>query len=38
VEQAVSSGGLKVEGREEAFSEFMSLLDTYPFWFNMVTP
>lgn len=38
VEQAVSSGGLKVEGREEAFSEFMSLLDTYPFWFNIVTP
>ncbi|HEV2897286.1 MAG TPA: alkyl sulfatase dimerization domain-containing protein [Pseudaminobacter sp.] len=38
LEQAVSSGELKVEGREEAFTEFLGLLDTYPFWFNIVTP
>ena len=38
VEQAVASGDLKVEGRREAFVEFVSLLDVFPFWFNIVTP
>jgi alkyl sulfatase BDS1-like metallo-beta-lactamase superfamily hydrolase len=35
VEQAMGSGELKIEGRKEAF---LGLLDTFPFWFNIVTP
>ena len=38
LEQAITKGDLKIEGKREAFSEFMSLLDTFPFWFNIVTP
>jgi len=38
LEQAITKGDLKVEGKREAFAEFMSLLDTFPFWFNVVTP
>jgi alkyl sulfatase BDS1-like metallo-beta-lactamase superfamily hydrolase len=37
VEQAISSGELKIEGKKEAFTEFLGLLDTFPFWFNIVT-
>lgn len=38
IEQAVSSGQLKLEGKPEALAEFLGLLDNYPFWFNIVTP
>jgi alkyl sulfatase BDS1-like metallo-beta-lactamase superfamily hydrolase len=38
IEQAIIKGELKIEGRREAFAEFMGLLDTFPFWFNIVTP
>jgi alkyl sulfatase BDS1-like metallo-beta-lactamase superfamily hydrolase len=38
VEQAIASGDLKVEGKREAFVEFVGLLDKFPFWFNIVTP
>ena len=38
IEQAVAAGELKIEGRKEALAEFLGLLDTYPFWFNIVTP
>ncbi|MEW6454164.1 MAG: alkyl sulfatase dimerization domain-containing protein [Pseudomonadota bacterium] len=38
VEQAVTSGELKVEGRREALGEFVAMLDNFPFWFPIVTP
>lgn len=38
VEQAITSGDLKIEGKREAFSEFVGMLDSFPFWFNIVTP
>jgi len=38
LEKAIMDGSLKIEGRREAFAEFMGLLDTFPFWFNIVTP
>ena len=38
MEQAIASGDLKIEGRREAFGEFVGMLDTFPFWFNIVTP
>ena len=34
----VSSGEVEIQGKKEAFTELMSLLDTFEFWFNMVTP
>jgi alkyl sulfatase BDS1-like metallo-beta-lactamase superfamily hydrolase len=37
-DQAIAAGDLKIEGRREAFAEFTGLLDTFPFWFNIVTP
>jgi alkyl sulfatase BDS1-like metallo-beta-lactamase superfamily hydrolase len=37
-EQEVTSEGPKVEGRREAFAEFVGFLDRFPFWFNIVTP
>jgi alkyl sulfatase BDS1-like metallo-beta-lactamase superfamily hydrolase len=36
--QLIDSGELKVTGSRASFDEFWSLLDTYPFWFNIVTP
>jgi hypothetical protein len=38
VDQATESGVIKIDGKKEAFTNFLGLLDTYPFWFNIVTP
>jgi alkyl sulfatase BDS1-like metallo-beta-lactamase superfamily hydrolase len=38
LDQGFANGSLKSQGRREAFIEFMGLLDTFPFWFNIVTP
>jgi len=38
LDAATKSGEMKIAGNEQAFSEFMELLDTFPFWFNIVTP
>jgi alkyl sulfatase BDS1-like metallo-beta-lactamase superfamily hydrolase len=38
LEQAITKGDIKIEGRREALGEFLGLLDTFPFWFNIVTP
>jgi alkyl sulfatase BDS1-like metallo-beta-lactamase superfamily hydrolase len=38
IEQAITKGDLKLEGKREAFADFMGMLDTFPFWFNIVTP
>lgn len=38
LEQKVTSGELKFDGRPEAFGEFMGLLDKFEFWFDIVTP
>jgi alkyl sulfatase BDS1-like metallo-beta-lactamase superfamily hydrolase len=37
-EQAITSGEMKLEGKREAFVDFVGLLDKFPFWFNIVTP
>jgi alkyl sulfatase BDS1-like metallo-beta-lactamase superfamily hydrolase len=37
-EAAITSGEMKIEGKREAFTEFVGLLDKFPFWFNIVTP
>lgn len=38
LEEQVANGKLKIEGRQEAFSEFLGMLDTFEFWFEMVAP
>jgi len=37
-EQSISSGKWKVTGKAEVVTQFFGLLDTFPFWFNIVTP
>ncbi|MFO1079972.1 MAG: alkyl sulfatase dimerization domain-containing protein [Reyranellaceae bacterium] len=36
--EAIAAGEVKIDGRREAFAEFLGLIDTPPFWFNIVTP
>jgi alkyl sulfatase BDS1-like metallo-beta-lactamase superfamily hydrolase len=38
IDDAIKQGHLKLEGKRESLNEFLSLLDTFPFWFNIVTP
>jgi len=38
IDDAISKGQLKIEGKRESFNEFMGLLDEFPFWFNIATP
>jgi alkyl sulfatase BDS1-like metallo-beta-lactamase superfamily hydrolase len=38
LDQGVASGDVKIEGRKAAFDEFLGMLDTFEFWFNIVTP
>ena len=38
MDQAISAGDIKIAGKRESFSDFLALLDTYPFWFHIVTP
>jgi alkyl sulfatase BDS1-like metallo-beta-lactamase superfamily hydrolase len=38
IEQATSNGSLRIDGNRQAFTDFVGLLDTFPFWFNIVTP
>ena len=37
-DDAIQKGDIKVDGNGESFKEFLGLLDTFPFWFNIVTP
>jgi len=38
LDKAIEAGDIKVDGRKEAIDEFLGMLDTFPFWFNIVTP
>ncbi|MFO7298105.1 MAG: alkyl sulfatase C-terminal domain-containing protein [Pseudomonadota bacterium] len=35
---AMSSGDVRVNGNQEKLKELVSYLDTFEFWFNIVTP
>ena len=37
-EQSISTGKWQVTGKPELITEFFSLLEDFPFWFNIVTP
>lgn len=34
----ISDGNIKFNGDQTAFTDFIGMLDTYKFWFNVVTP
>ena len=36
--RAVTAGRLKLERRREAAGELLGVFETFPFWFNIVTP
>jgi len=38
LEKAIEAGDVKVDGSKEAITDFLGMLDTFPFWFNIVTP
>ena len=38
LDAAIAKGAIKVEGDKGKVKEFFSLLDVYPFWFDIVTP
>ena len=38
ISDAMSSSLVTIEGDAERFTEFVSLLDTFDFWFDIVTP
>ena len=37
-QEAIASGAIRIDGRREALTEFVSLFEKPPFWFNIVTP
>ncbi|WP_281222026.1 alkyl/aryl-sulfatase [Photobacterium sanguinicancri] len=38
LEKAIADGDIKVKGNEQVFKDFVGMLDTFNFWFNIVTP
>ncbi len=38
IDDAISSGLVTIEGDADRFTEFLSLLDRFDFWFDIVTP
>ncbi|NOQ90947.1 MAG: MBL fold metallo-hydrolase [Gammaproteobacteria bacterium] len=38
IEQAITDGNVQIDGNADSFKEFLSLLDSFEFWFNIVTP
>ncbi len=37
-DEGINSGKIKVQGKKKVFDDFMTMLDTFHFWFNIVTP
>ena len=38
LEEAIDSGDVKITGNKAKLDEMLSYLDTFEFWFNIVTP
>ncbi|MEZ8864311.1 alkyl/aryl-sulfatase [Vibrio splendidus] len=38
LESSVANGDLVIEGDSQVFKDFMNMLDSFKFWFNIVTP
>ena len=37
-DQAIKDGSVKINGDKKVFDDFLSMLDNFDFWFNIVTP
>ncbi|RJX75661.1 MBL fold metallo-hydrolase [Vibrio sinensis] len=37
-EQAIADGDIKIDGDKKVFNDFIGMLDSFNFWFNIVTP
>ncbi|MEF1221124.1 alkyl sulfatase C-terminal domain-containing protein, partial [Photobacterium damselae] len=38
IEQAIKNGDVKLTGDKAVLEDFVGMLDTFNFWFNVVTP
>ncbi|MDN3609697.1 alkyl/aryl-sulfatase [Vibrio ostreicida] len=38
LEHAISNGDIKISGNKQVFKDFVAMLDTFDFWFNISTP
>nr|MDT0252127.1 alkyl sulfatase dimerization domain-containing protein [Endozoicomonas sp.] len=38
LKDAIANGDVKIKGNDKKFMEFLSLMDGFEFWFNIVTP
>ena len=38
LDDAITSGAVKINGNQKALTNLLSLLDSFEFWFNIVTP
>ncbi|WP_064603740.1 alkyl/aryl-sulfatase [Photobacterium sp. J15] len=38
LEQAIANGDIALDGDKDVFKDFVGMLDTFKFWFNIVTP
>ena len=38
LDDAIAANNITIDGNRDSFNEFVGLLDTFPFWFNIVTP
>nr|WP_081660176.1 alkyl sulfatase C-terminal domain-containing protein [Mycolicibacterium iranicum] len=38
LDDAKKQNKLTIDGQEASFNDFLGLLDTFPFWCNIVTP
>ena len=38
LDQAITDGDVNIDGDAEQFGNFVAMLDTFDFWFNIVTP
>jgi alkyl sulfatase BDS1-like metallo-beta-lactamase superfamily hydrolase len=38
IDEAISNGDVKIKGSQAKLKEMLSYLDTFDFWFNIVTP
>nr|WP_239424392.1 alkyl sulfatase dimerization domain-containing protein [Vibrio galatheae] len=38
LEQAIASGDIALDGDQQVFKDFVGMLDTFNFWFNIATP
>lgn len=38
IQKALADGKLKIAGNQAVFVDLLAMMDTFPFWFNIVTP